>query len=531
LKFGVDFPNGHVLVDEGWPYHNPSWVLLTIRFRTEKYIPPWDERTEFYKLRKQLDDFQDSLPQKLKYTSTNLAAHVGGSSMTVYTAIHTLIFLCEIVLHREYVPFIPLRCDGPVGPLDEPTFPTNKFEIPEGFWEESAEAIFRAASNIMEIVRANSGRGFFIESPQVGFAIWTAAFVGVYSINFPHMDAAGHMIGRDSHLDFGDLGDTVKGATGLAVRTLTQMSSKMKMAYGWSKTIKRMHEYFVGIIKDHRRSLLDTSSLDHQSRAPAGQRKLSLREGGRGGGLEEYKLLEKELKEFGTIEEDESNSTPPISETTGSRASTAARSMSMTPNIKPEPMQGLDRHAAGRLTSDGSWAAVNNTSSNGVDEAGRPVPFSMYGPAQGPTVTADTVYFQTHHRPKGPTSAPPSLTGAQSSPSDLNSSFGPAEHINTSAPATNVYAHSSHPAVYHSNMQQQHMARQNDPWPPHAHMHTPIQPSYMKTHGGVILGGSQIAGFSDGLPFDMWATDGDASYSQTDFMETLWNPQPPFFAT
>jgi hypothetical protein len=80
-------------------------------------------------------------------------------------------------------------------------------------------------------------------------------------------------------------------------------------------------------------------------------------------------------------------------------------------------------------------------------------------------------------------------------------------------------------------MQQQHMARQNDPWPPHAHMHTPIQPSYMKTHGGVILGGSQIAGFSDGLPFDMWATDGDASYSQTDFMETLWNPQPPFFAT
>ncbi len=100
--------------------------------REEQY-PPWDRRTEFYKLRHQLEGFHDSLPAKLTYSPTNVAAHIGTKALTLYTSINTLYLLCEIVLHREYVPYAPVSCDRPSGPVDEPAFPKDRFDIPEGF--------------------------------------------------------------------------------------------------------------------------------------------------------------------------------------------------------------------------------------------------------------------------------------------------------------------------------------------------------------------------------------------------------------
>jgi hypothetical protein len=494
--------------------------------REEKY-PPWDERTEFCKLRKQLDEFQASLPPKLKFTSSNLSAHVGGTARTVYTAIHTLYSLCQIVLHREYIPFIPLRCDAPIGPLDEPTFPKEKFDVPTGFWEESAEQIFKAGKNIVEIVRANSSRGFSIESPQVGFAIWTAAFVGVYSINFPHMDLAGHMNGKDSHVDFGGAVETVKGATGLAVRTLKEMSPRMKMAYGWSRTIKRMHEYFQGIVKDYNRSLVELSSPDNQARLTLGQQNLSLREGGRGGGLEEYKLLEKELKEFGTIEDDERHSTPTASERTESRASTSGPGM--TPNIKTEYTLGTERAPIGGFSSDGNWAAVNSTSNGGGEERGRRPSYSLYGQPQGPPNTAQDALQYQSYQSKGPTVNPPTSMGATSS-AGPSPSFAQTEIA--SMPAPDAGYHQGHQqSIYPSTVQ--HTQRllpssESEAWAADAHLVGQARPDFLAPLGRIILGGSQVAGFSDGLPFDMWTADGDGSVNESPFMAALWNPQPPF---
>jgi hypothetical protein len=161
--------------------------------RREEQHPPWDHQSEFYKLRRQLVAFHDSLPPRLTFSPTKISAHISRGTITLYTAIHILYSLCNIVLHREYIPYLPLRSSGPSGPLDEPTFPPDKYDVPEGFWDESAELIFKSARDIMDIVRVTSGRQVLVESSQVGFAIWSAAFIGIYSVHFPYMDKNSHM--------------------------------------------------------------------------------------------------------------------------------------------------------------------------------------------------------------------------------------------------------------------------------------------------------------------------------------------------
>lgn len=143
--------------------------------RNERYAP-FEPHSEFHRLWLQVQQFSQNLPPKLRFGARNISAHIAGQTITLYTSIQTLLSLCTIVLHREYLPFIPLRCSKPEGPLDEPTFPAGS--APEGFWEESAKQIFRSAREIMEIVRITSDRQVLVESPQVGFAIWTAAFAG-----------------------------------------------------------------------------------------------------------------------------------------------------------------------------------------------------------------------------------------------------------------------------------------------------------------------------------------------------------------
>lgn len=71
------------------------------------------------------------------------------------------------------------------------------------------------------------------------------------------------------------------------------------MADGWFRTLKRVHVYYIRIKKDFRRNAKAMAGL-----SPPGAeslRNLTLREGGSGGGLEEYKLLEKSLREFGSF--------------------------------------------------------------------------------------------------------------------------------------------------------------------------------------------------------------------------------------
>jgi hypothetical protein len=273
-----------------------------------------------------------------------MAAHIGMRTSTIYASIHALFLLCNIVLHREYIPFAPFkgRCPEPMGPIDEPVFPREEYND-NNWWKESAENVFRSAKEIMEIVRDTSERGVLVESPMMVFAIYTAAFVGVYSNNFPHMDVSYYMCDKPPNSVVRPDRDDWTGAASLAVRTLKQMESKMKMAVNWGKSIEQRHRYYVRMRREYEHFVV-----------PRKDRKPSIHDGG--GGLPEYKLLEKELKDFGPDLDEERYSTP-LSDRPSTRASG-------TPHLKHESLP----ITAAKNMHEVSWAAVNSPSSNGGDD-------------------------------------------------------------------------------------------------------------------------------------------------------------------
>jgi hypothetical protein len=375
--------------------------------RTET-LPPWDHRTEFFKLRQQLEDFRAALPSKLKFTQLNLIAHISSRTSTHYASMHTLYSLCLIMLHREYIPFVPLRCQKPQGPLDEPTFPREKYDIPEGFWEKSAETMFKAAKDIMDIVRTCQDNDALPESAQIGFAVWTAAFVGVYSVHFPYMDARRYMRGQSQ--DPGSTGGDVqnKGDTGLTVKILGQMVLRLKMAKGYLKTIGKMHKYYDDIKNEYYSNI-------QQNRPLPVEQAMRIRFGGQGGGLEEYKVLEKELKEFGSLEDTDKN--PPSD---GSDTHDQTRSRASTNDIGPgssvngELMQGVEGMTLPR--SSGAWAPINAANTS-IEEDDRPK-FNAQG--------VGYAYGMNYNQPPGQISHPPSLISPSNGDSTpgLNSPYG-----------------------------------------------------------------------------------------------------------
>jgi hypothetical protein len=282
--------------------HSAKTFIDTLS-RTEKH-PPWDPRSDHYKLLRSCQEFKASLPRNYTLTPQNIQSHITIHESTPYTLVHTVYLLCQIMLHREYVPFIPLRCKKPEGPLDPPLFPTTKYDVPTGYWEDSAQQCFKAARDLVDLVRTCQEWNVLVESPIVGFAIYTVAFVGVYCINFPWMDPRGYMCTQIVE-NPGAYPAESKGfeAARKALEIIGQMRPRLHMAAGWFKTINRMHRYLRRMKKDFAKNTQANESASESGSSPTSSRQLSLREGGVGGGLDEYKLLERTLKEFGNLDD------------------------------------------------------------------------------------------------------------------------------------------------------------------------------------------------------------------------------------
>ena len=309
--------------------------------RTEK-LPPWDPSTKFFKLRQELEDFYTALPSNLTLSEANLSAYIEQRNATTYASMHTLHSLCLIMLHREYIPFIPLRCQGPRGPLDEPTFPEEKYDIPEGFWEASAKRIFKAARDIIDIVRTCLDNNALPESPQIGFAVWQAAFVSLYAVHFQHMDQGRYLLGPPERPGQMSKDSRNGGYIGASANILREMVPRLRIADGYLEMIGKMDTYFIGLKNDFN----DRSKRKHLGLV--------------GGGLEQYKTLEKELKEFGSLEDTER-----IPPSAGSNTFDHSRSRAGTNNtrlsssVNGKPMQGIERTPA---TPNRAWASINTTS-------------------------------------------------------------------------------------------------------------------------------------------------------------------------
>ncbi|RDL31982.1 uncharacterized protein BP5553_09384 [Venustampulla echinocandica] len=399
--------------------------------RTET-LPPWDSSTGFFKLRHELEEFRRSLPSNLVFNEENLSAHIEKRNATGCASMHTLYSACLIMLHREYLPFIPLRCEKPTGPLDEPTFPSSKYEVPDGFWEESAETVFKAARDIINIVTTCQEDNALPESPQIGFAVWQAAFFCIYAVHFGHMDTGNHLHNpkQEPGADF-----RTRGWTGITSKLLKDMVPRLKMVKAYQKTIGMMHDYFDRVKADFHTT--NNGNL-----------------GWTGGGGEQYRMKEKELKEFGSLSDTDRNI-----QSDGSDAADQTRSRASTNDIGPassvngEPMQGVESAAGSR--PNGSWAPINAQSSQEGEERTK---YNVQYPYGMP-------YQQSPNQSNPPSLISPSNADSTSS---LNSPYVPAQnqqyHASTAIQPVSAYPIAPHglPIMAPPNTQATHAWSQEE---------------------------------------------------------------------
>ncbi|KAG9747325.1 hypothetical protein KCU73_g7377, partial [Aureobasidium melanogenum] len=203
--------------------------------RKRDALPPWNPQSEWYGLRKTLEDFKVGLPRHHSLTAQNTSAHINLHSSTPYALVHLTLLLSQLLLTREFLPFIPFRHGKPSGPLDGTRFDT--IPSPQGFWEDSARECFTAARDIIDLIGSFQEWGVVVETPLVGFALYNVALLGVYVINFPWMDTHGYL--RRTAKD-----DSGADAARKAIELLASMKTRLYMANGWFQTVKRSHKYF-----------------------------------------------------------------------------------------------------------------------------------------------------------------------------------------------------------------------------------------------------------------------------------------------
>merc|ERR1712072_279205 len=134
--------------------------------------------------------------------------------------------------------------------------------------------------------------------------------------------------------------------------------------------IKKMHKYFVRLKKDYKKNTAALSSSDDEG-GIAG-RNLSLREGGEGGGLEEWKILERTLTHFGSLDDQDIEMADAVS---GSGSKAAAEVFHDDSSVGTADVKSEDReqHATSReqqKAEGGPWNAIN--SAPGAESSRRP---------------------------------------------------------------------------------------------------------------------------------------------------------------
>jgi len=319
-----------------------KWSFAGGRF-TEKSAP-WSADSTFYQLRKKLQVFYMELPELFQWSRSNYYKHENHQASSVYVSMHMLGAVCRIMLHREYIPFIPIRCERPVGPLDEPTFSPGS--EPAGFWDESAEEVFQAARDIVDLI--DICRDKLPMSALVLFAVWTAAFVGVYAVCFPQMDTKRHMLPTDEE-DAAEPDITKSGATGVTYKTLKQMSMWLKMAETYATYFRDMASYYETVKQDYHKH-----TGKKQFGTGAEGPRLSVRIGG--GGLEEWKQQGGKIVNNGEIlayEEDGRSS---------------SRDSTMEPGSSVGPENGYHgEHAKTPRSTSMSFTPINHHQQDGSD--------------------------------------------------------------------------------------------------------------------------------------------------------------------
>lgn len=286
-----------------------------------------------------------------------------------------------------------------------------------------------------------------------------------------------------------------------ALEMIGQMRPRLKMADGWFKTIRRTHLYYMRIKKDFRRNVKALSAQGDFNALSALQKQLSLREGGSGGGAEEFKLIERTLKDFGALEDEDLEMTDAHAEEFDDNRTGGDR---MTDTGSPD---------SGNVKQQG-WATINTVASGHRA--------SDAGISSAPGVNG---YVQHQHQKSG-FSTPGLSTGLSTSPTgqslSASENTGYAGHVPLGQGGTMGFASVEDARNASHNLQRQINAqRAQGLAEPPAMNWTPEMELQWLDSLETRFSGDDIAAFVEGNEWQDWAGVA-AAQQQPGWLSTVW---------
>lgn len=150
--------------------------------------PPWLLESTFGTLAAEIAEFKRRLPQMYEYSEANLLAHSMTNQGRLFGMFHLLLACSSLVLHRDYLPFLPpLNFRAVDGPCDgEPLYePNGSMPAPADWWVSSLAHAFEAANSISDLCTYLAQHGSMITHPFAGFAAVAAATLHVHLKYWP----------------------------------------------------------------------------------------------------------------------------------------------------------------------------------------------------------------------------------------------------------------------------------------------------------------------------------------------------------
>jgi hypothetical protein len=189
-------------------------------------------------------------------------------SFASFTLLHSMLLLSKIILHREWIPFLPVRSTAPKGPIDNDSPFSSTMVPPRGpftFWDQSAGELFGSAKHLLDLLAAGAEWKVLPETPLVGFAAYMVTLLGIYSTHFPWMDVNERMsksllsaTGNGGFLALVTARDADMARK--AAEIVVQFRPTLRMADNWFKTLQNTHKHILNIKKTLRRHWRDDFS-------------------------------------------------------------------------------------------------------------------------------------------------------------------------------------------------------------------------------------------------------------------------------
>lgn len=271
----------------------------TDNHRSEVY-PPWDKRSDWNTFLRQSLAINHNIVGQLQLTPINILIQCQSPMAAKYLSLHAARLLCQLFIHWEFLPFLPVNCVRPVGLGQEARQIYEAADAPTGFWLSNARMCFQAARSILDLASFVENHVSLMEDAFTSYAVFVASFIRIYARAFPWMDVEQQLAQCEAPPIFaGNLRHFDSSASQSTTPKPPGDESIVSLNDEWSVTLASIAKYFEDFKLDYYTTSLSESYFVSDICVNQLRSRRCLRDGGAGEGLEEYKLFRSKLRNFG----------------------------------------------------------------------------------------------------------------------------------------------------------------------------------------------------------------------------------------